>query len=230
MLAQIVASYTCSDAEIPDSDCANVLSSVRCTDELAVKLYYIFDTLRQFGYLIAKPTLIYLAYQRCCVVSSLFLGAKCHFINYAIITTRLLTWLTWFGVAIYNCAECRGSYCGSQCSFIPITFIINDWVATFFRFYYIFLELVFYTELFNRNDGNNLNPEIRREILKQIILFGIDILQLLAMCAYRIVGLKINGTPTYLYLELSSLTFTVFVMTRFWHIVVELLEADVEDA
>ncbi|CAG8455813.1 23308_t:CDS:2 [Cetraspora pellucida] len=225
MLAQIIASYSCSGAEIPDSDCANVLSYVRCTDELAVKLYYIFDTLRQFGYLIAKPCLLYLAYQRCCAIPKLtarFLSSGGQSFNYFIIITRLSEWLVWFSIAIYNCAKCQGSYCGPQCEFIPTTFMINDLIATVFRIYYILLELTFYINLFRMNQ-KNLTPGMRQDIRMQKILFSIDVLQLLAMSTYRIVGLAKKGTPTYLYLELSSLAFTVFVMTRFWHRVMELL-------
>ncbi|CAG8688161.1 6868_t:CDS:1, partial [Dentiscutata heterogama] len=189
LLAQVIVSYTCSDVNILNSDCADVLSLERCSDYLAVHLYYIFDTIRQFCYLIIKPGMLFLAYQRCYAVYKSFLGAGCQLANYLVIISRILLWLAWCSVAIYNYIKCQGSYCDPQCEFIPITFVINDAFATFYRAYYILLELLFYISLFRRNQPDSLGDEIIRDISRQKILFGIDIIQLLAMCAYRIVGL-----------------------------------------
>ncbi|CAG8550307.1 6861_t:CDS:2, partial [Cetraspora pellucida] len=77
----------------------------------------------------------------------------------------------------------------------------------------------------DRFDQDKDRKEILQDICWQKVLFAFDMLQLCSMCIYRIVGLKIEETPTYIYAELCSTAFTVFVMTRFWHMISRLQQA-----
>ncbi|CAG8606508.1 5581_t:CDS:1, partial [Scutellospora calospora] len=219
---QVLTSSNCSEAQISYLNCtSNAVSFTRCSDQSSVEWYYVFNIVRNLCYLIIKPGLLYLAYIRCTVVVTEFRSFGSSLFHHGIVLLRSLELLTWFIVSILDLAYCQGSYCDSMCKYIPTTFYINDIMSTIFRSYYIFMESIFYRILFKDNNKN-----LFLEICLQKALFTFDILQLLAMCSYRIAGLIIKeGTPTYLYAEICSTALTIFVMTRFWHMITPLLKA-----
>ncbi|CAG8490127.1 10292_t:CDS:2 [Racocetra fulgida] len=83
---------------------------------------------------------------------------------------------------------------------------------------------------FDADDELRKDRSIRRVIFNQTFLFTIDIAQLLAMMVYREVGRFDHQLPTYLYAELFSTAFTVFVMTKFLDKIPKLQETVQNDA
>ncbi|CAG8460721.1 13345_t:CDS:2 [Acaulospora morrowiae] len=190
MLPQVIASSNCSNArESPDCR-ANAVSFTRCSDYTSVRLFYSVDAIKYAAYIIAKTGVLHLSYQRCTV--NQFMSQ----------------------FEDYHAAKCLGSYCHPECSFIPTSSTIREMVLPFFRVYYIILEVLFYRELLHivkyTKRGQNY-----RDLIHQIVLFSIDIFQLIATCIYRLIGFRYN-LPTHFYFELYSTAFTIFVMTRFW--------------
>ncbi|CAG8562477.1 5365_t:CDS:2 [Cetraspora pellucida] len=126
--------------------------------------------------------------------------------------------------------KCQGSYCGPLCWLIyNKIYYVRDIVAPFFRIYYIIAETFFYWCLFKRTLELRKDKNIRRVIFHQTFLFTIDIAQLLAIMTYREIGRFDHQLPTYIYAELFSTAFTVFVMTKFIDKIPVLHAANIND-
>ncbi|KAF0542074.1 hypothetical protein F8M41_004772 [Gigaspora margarita] len=143
-----------------------------------------------------------------------------------------------FAVSIITSACQSTSTCDGTCYYIAKYYYISrDILYSLFRLYYIALEVMYYYAKFNDDDRVEDQNENQEEVQKedqeerkqqkfQSVIFMIDITQLILMSLYRIFAViiaiielpltkKIVVLPTYVYAELSSTAFTIFVMTRF---------------
>ncbi|CAG8491224.1 25344_t:CDS:1 [Dentiscutata erythropus] len=219
MLFQVVASSNCSNINSSDNcNISNAVSFSRCTDHSSVRMYYMIEIIKFFGYLIAKPGMLHLAYLRCSSVFKPFKKPAVIRFHYSIMAVRVLEIAILATTSITDLIKCQGSYCEPECSYIPTISFAREAAVPIFVIYYIIAEFIFYMKLFKvireiYNDGNT-----QRDLYHQAALFTIDILQLSAMCVYRLVGLVVN-LPTYRYAEVFSIAFTIFVMTKFWHMI-----------
>ncbi|CAG8460701.1 13344_t:CDS:1 [Acaulospora morrowiae] len=214
MLPQVIASSNCLNAS-KSPDCrANSVSFTRCTDQTSVRLFYSLDVIKYAAYVVSKTGILHLSYQRCEAVYEPVkrLAFKRFHLIVLVLRTSEITSLVI--ITIIDAVKCMGSYCSPACSFIPTSWTVREMMVPFFRIYYIFLEIIFYRELL-RIVKSNRSEQNYRDLIHQIILFSIDILQLIAMCIYRLLGFEYN-LPSHLYAELFSTAYTVYVMTRFW--------------
>ncbi|CAG8709528.1 19829_t:CDS:1 [Dentiscutata erythropus] len=219
MLFQVLASSNCPNINSSDNcKISNVVSFSRCTDHSSVRMYYLIDIIKFFGYLITKPGLLHLAYLRCSLVFKPFKKPAFVWFHYFIMATRVLEIAILATTSITDLIKCQGSYCDPECSYIPTVSLAREAVVPIFRIYYIITEFIFYMKLFKVIREIHNDENTHRALYHQAALFTIDILQLSVMCVYRLVGLVVK-LPTYLYAELFSTAFTIFVMTRFWHMI-----------
>ncbi|CAG8638066.1 3344_t:CDS:1, partial [Acaulospora morrowiae] len=193
---------------------ASAVSFTRCSDYTSVRLFYSADAIKYVAYTIAKTGVLHLSYERCKSVYEPVRRLAFERFHHIIVALRALELISLVIITTMDAVKCNGSYCSPGCLFIPISSAIRQMMVPFFRIYYIILEFLFYRELLHivKNTKNGQNY---RDIIHQIILFSIDILQLSAMCIYRLLGFKYR-LPTHHYAELFSTAYTIFVMTRFW--------------
>ncbi|KAG0321992.1 hypothetical protein BGZ99_003576 [Dissophora globulifera] len=174
------------------------------------------NVINNFAYFITKPITMYLAYLRCSAVYPEF---------------RKLDWFHWFMIAfraielfaivVINIIQnylCDGSVAkGTRCANLAIAWTFRDAGAPVFRLYYIVCEGIFYAKLFKTlkgmSQGKNV-PLIQYRRL-QTSLFTVDLLLLIFMSIYRIIGIFDKTLPTYVYYELFSSTLTIFNLTEF---------------
>ncbi|KAG0090881.1 hypothetical protein BGZ93_009105 [Podila epicladia] len=126
-----------------------------------------------------------------------------------------------FVIVIVNIIQnelCDGSVAkGTRCEKYAIAWTFRDAGAPVFRFYYILCEGIFYYKLFatlkSMSVGKNLKLIQYRRL--QTSLFTVDLILLIFMSIYRIIGIFNKALPTYVYYELFSSTLTIFNLTEF---------------
>ncbi|CAG8503985.1 13553_t:CDS:2 [Dentiscutata erythropus] len=237
MVFLIRASQICSDDSNAlinlDPNCTYTakVSFPKCSDKSSIYLYYTILPITRIFYLIIKPSMIYLAYKRAASISRKFASPLSRLIAYIFIAARIIEVVMTTTFFFVDGFKCRGSYCDPLCWITCFKiYYVRDIVAPFFRVYYIIAESVFYLRLFQKVRELKNDKRIRRVIFHQSFLFTIDIIQLLAMMIYREVGRFEHQLPTYIYAELFSTAFTIFVMTKFVDRIPNLLEAKSNNA
>ncbi|KAG0208718.1 hypothetical protein BGX28_000416 [Mortierella sp. GBA30] len=174
------------------------------------------NVINNIAYFITKPITMYLAYLRCSAVFPAF--RKADLLHYFLIGFRAIEL---FGIIIVNIIQnrlCDGSVAkGTQCAGLAIAWTIRDAGAPVFRFYYILCEAIFYFKLFTtlRDMSQGKNHELIRYRRLQTTLFTVDLILLIFMSIYRIIGIFNTNLPTYVYYELFSSTLTIFTLTEF---------------
>ncbi|KAF9945048.1 hypothetical protein BGZ65_011240, partial [Modicella reniformis] len=159
---------------------------------------------------------MYLAYLRCSAVFPPF--RKAERLHFFLIGFRAIEL---FAVVIVNIIQnqlCDGSVDkGTRCEGLAIVWTFRDAGAPVFRFYYIICEVIFYYKLFATLIGmsHGKNIELKQYRRLQTSLFTVDLILLILMSIYRIIGIFNTSLPTYVYYELFSSTLTIFTLTEF---------------
>ncbi|CAG8460665.1 13342_t:CDS:1 [Acaulospora morrowiae] len=227
MLPQIIASSNCSNARESPGCRASAVSFTRCSDYTSVRLFYSLDVIKYVSYTISKTGILHLAYQRCKSIYEPVGRLAFKRFHRIVLVIRALEITSLVIITTLDAIECQGSYCSPACSFIPTSSTMREMMVPFFRIYYIILEFIFYRELLHIVKHTK-NEQNYRDIIHQIILFSIDILQLSAMCIYRLLGFKYS-LPTHLYAEIFSTSYTIFVMTRFWNRIKGIFDSEFDE-
>ncbi|KAF9922788.1 hypothetical protein FBU30_007091 [Linnemannia zychae] len=159
---------------------------------------------------------MYLAYLRCSAVFPAF--RKLDWLHYFLIGFRAIEL---FAIIIINIVQnylCNGSVAaGTRCAPLAIAWTFRDAGAPIFRGYYILCEGIFYIKLFRTLKGmsGGKNKQLRQYRQLQTSLFTVDLILLIFMSIYRIIGIFDKTLPTYVYIELFSSTLTIFTLTEF---------------
>ncbi|KAG0041565.1 hypothetical protein BGZ83_001636 [Gryganskiella cystojenkinii] len=185
-------------------------------DVISFKTALWLNVVNNIAYFITKPTTMYLAYLRCSAVYPAF--KKLYWLHYFLIGFRAIEL---FGIVIVNIIQnelCDGSVAkGTRCAGLAIAWTFRDAGAPVFRFYYIVCEGIFYYKLFRTLQGmsQGKNKELMQYRRLQTSLFTLDLILLVFMSIYRIIGIFDTHLPTYVYYELFSSTLTIFTLTEF---------------
>ncbi|KAG0349935.1 hypothetical protein BG005_010524 [Podila minutissima] len=174
------------------------------------------NVLNNVAYFITKPTTMYLAYLRCSAVYPAF--RKVDWFHYFIIGFRAIELFAIIFINIVQNELCDGSVAkGTRCESLAIAWTFRDAGAPVFRAYYILCEAIFYYKLFTTLKGmsKGKNIELMQYRRLQTSLFTIDLIFLIFMSIYRIIGIFNTNLPTYVYYELFSSTLTIFNLTEF---------------
>ncbi|KAF9910732.1 hypothetical protein EC991_005717 [Linnemannia zychae] len=167
-------------------------------------------------YFVTKPTTMYLAYLRCSAVFPAF--KKLDWLHYFLIGFRAVEL---FAIIIINIVQnylCNGSVAaGTRCAPLAVAWTFRDAGAPVFRGYYILCEMIFYVKLFRTLKGmsGGKNQQLKQYRQLQTSLFTVDLILLIFMSIYRIIGIFDKTLPTYVYIELFSSTLTIFTLTEF---------------
>ncbi|KAF9360202.1 hypothetical protein BGX26_010202 [Mortierella sp. AD094] len=174
------------------------------------------NVINNVAYFITKPVTMYLAYLRCSAVYPAF--RKLDWLHYFLIGFRAIEL---FAIVVINIIQnqlCDGSVAkGTRCQNLAIAWTFRDASAPVFRFYYIVCEGIFYYKLFRTLKGmsGGKNVELMQYRRLQTSLFTVDLILLIFMSVYRIIGIFDANLPTYVYYELFSSTLTIFTLTEF---------------
>ncbi|KAF9113752.1 hypothetical protein BGX27_000857 [Mortierella sp. AM989] len=174
------------------------------------------NVINNIAYFITKPVTMYLAYLRCSAVFPAF--RKFDWLHYFLIGLRALELFAIIIVNIIQNELCDGSVeKGTRCEKLAIAWTFRDAGAPVFRFYYILCEAIFYYKLFATLKGMSpgKNIELMQYRRLQTSLFTVDLIILIFMSIYRIIGIFNKNLPTYVYYELFSSTLTIFTLTEF---------------
>ncbi|ORZ28386.1 hypothetical protein BCR41DRAFT_345205, partial [Lobosporangium transversale] len=174
------------------------------------------NVINNIAYFITKPITMYLAYLRCSTVFPAF--RKLDLLHFFLIGFRAIELFAIIIVNIIQNELCDGSVeKGTRCEGLTIAWTFRDAGAPVFRFYYILCEAIFYYKLFTTLTGMSLgkNVELMQYRRLQTSLFTVDLILLIAMSIYRIIGIFNTSLPTYVYYELFSSTLTIFTLTEF---------------
>ncbi|KAG0328644.1 hypothetical protein BGZ99_004914 [Dissophora globulifera] len=174
------------------------------------------NVINNIAYFITKPTTMYLAYLRCSAVYPAF--RKADWLHCFLIGFRAVELFAIVVVNIIQNQLCEGSVDkGTRCAGLAIAWTIRDAGAPIFRFYYIICEAIFYYMLFTTLKGisHGKNKELMQYRRLQTSLFTLDLILLVFMSIYRIIGIFNTHLPTYVYYELFSSTLTIFTLTEF---------------
>ncbi|KAF9125541.1 hypothetical protein BGW39_007317 [Mortierella sp. 14UC] len=174
------------------------------------------NVINNICYFVTKPTTMYLAYLRCSAVFPAF--KKLDWLHYFLIGFRAVEL---FAIVIINIVQnylCDGSVAaGTRCAPLAIAWTFRDAGAPIFRGYYILCEMIFYFKLFRTLKGmsSGKNQQLKQYRQLQTSLFTVDLILLIFMSIYRIIGIFDKTLPTYVYMELFSSTLTIFTLTEF---------------
>ncbi|CAG8620265.1 7418_t:CDS:2, partial [Ambispora gerdemannii] len=176
------------------------------------RLQLLTKTINDFLYLLSKPIILYLAYERCRTVFRPY--QKYPWAHYAFIFLRIAQiFSVLVGDIIY--IE-RGDYnMGSHD--LSILKKIRDGYAPVPRIYYIVSETIFFVLLFKTlrvSGGSKEDGKILYYRRLQAISFSVDLSLLSAMIIYRLIN-TFEIVPTYDYVDVFCTAFTVFNMTQF---------------
>ncbi|KAG0330928.1 hypothetical protein BG004_001902 [Podila humilis] len=174
------------------------------------------NVLNNVAYFITKPTTMYLAYLRCSAVYPAF--RKADWFHYFLIGFRALELFVIIFINIVQNEVCDGSVAkGTRCENLAIAWTFRDAGAPVFRGYYIVCEAIFYYKLFTTLNGmsKGKNIELMQYRRLQTSLFTVDLIFLIFMSIYRIIGIFNTQLSTYVYYELFSSTLTIFNLTEF---------------
>ncbi|KAF9425009.1 hypothetical protein BGZ94_007924 [Podila epigama] len=174
------------------------------------------NVVNNVAYFITKPVTMYLAYVRCSAVFPPFL--KFRWLHYFLIGFRAAELFVIIIVNIIQNELCNGSVAkGTRCEGLAIAWTFRDAGAPVFRFYYILCEAIFYYKLFSTLKGmsSGKNTQLIQYRRLQTSLFTLDLVLLIFMSIYRIIGIFNKNLPTYVYYELFSSTLTIFTLTEF---------------
>ncbi|KAF9393556.1 hypothetical protein CPC16_001743 [Podila verticillata] len=189
-----------------------------CTafDTISFKTALWLNVINNIAYFITKPVTMYLAYLRCSTVFPAF--QKFQWIHYFLIGFRAIELFVIVIVNIIQNELCDGSVAkGTRCERYAIAWTFRDAGAPVFRFYYILCEAIFYYKLFSTLKSMSMgkNKQLIQYRRLQTSLFTVDLLLLIFMSIYRIIGIFDSSLPTYVYYELFSSTLTIFNLTEF---------------
>ncbi|KAF9328897.1 hypothetical protein BG006_007989 [Podila minutissima] len=168
------------------------------------------------AYFISKPVTMYLAYLRCSAVFPAF--QKFAWIHYFLIGFRAIELFVIVIINIIQNELCEGSVAkGTRCEQYAIAWTFRDAGAPVFRIYYILCEGIFYYKLFAtlKKMSVRKNQKLIQYRRLQTSLFTVDLILLIIMSIYRIIGIFNKSLPTYVYYELFSSTLTIFNLTEF---------------
>ncbi|KAG9319715.1 hypothetical protein KVV02_002740 [Mortierella alpina] len=185
-------------------------------DTVSLQTALWLNVINNIAYFITKPVTMYLAYLRCSAVFPAF--RKLDWLHFFLIGFRAVEL---FAIIIVNIVQnelCEGSVAkGTRCAGLAVAWTIRDVGAPVFRFYYILCEGIFYVKLFTtlREMSHGKNHELIQYRRLQTTLFSIDLILLIFMSIYRIIGIFNANLPTYVYIELFSSTLTIFTLTEF---------------
>ncbi|KAK3835320.1 MAG: hypothetical protein JOS17DRAFT_736849 [Linnemannia elongata] len=174
------------------------------------------NVINNFCYFVTKPTTMYLAYLRCSAVFPAF--KKLDWLHYFLIGFRAIEL---FAIVIINIVQnylCNGSVAaGTRCAPLAVAWTFRDAGAPIFRGYYILCEGIFYIKLFRTLKGMSAGKNVQLKQYRQLqtSLFTVDLILLIFMSIYRIIGIFDKSLPTYVYIELFSSTLTIFTLTEF---------------
>ncbi|KAG0318570.1 hypothetical protein BG000_004150 [Podila horticola] len=174
------------------------------------------NVMNNIAYFITKPVTMYLAYLRCSAVFPAF--KKFQWIHYSLIGFRAIELFVIVIINIIQNELCDGSVAkGTRCEQYAIAWTFRDAGAPVFRFYYILCEGIFYYKLFSTLKGMSVgkNQQLIQYRRLQTSLFTVDLILLIFMSIYRIIGIFNKDLPTYVYYELFSSTLTIFNLTEF---------------
>ncbi|GJJ68458.1 hypothetical protein EMPS_00804 [Entomortierella parvispora] len=175
------------------------------------------NVVNNIAYFITKPTTMYLAYLRCSAVYPKF--RKMVWLHAFFIGFRAAELFAIVVVNIVQNYRCDGSVAaGTRCAELAIAWTFRDAGAPIFRFYYIICEAIFYGKLFKTlkgMTGGKKNLQLIQYRRLQTSLFTVDLILLVFMSIYRIIGIFDQDLPTYVYYELFSSTLTIFNLTEF---------------
>ncbi|KAF8982698.1 hypothetical protein BGZ52_001594 [Haplosporangium bisporale] len=148
------------------------------------------NVLNNVAYFITKPTTMYLAYLRCSAVYPAF--RKADWLHYFLIGFRAIELFAIIFINIVQNELCDGSVAkGTRCEPLAIAWTFRDAGAPVFRGYYIVCEAIFYYKLFTTLKGmsKGKNIELMQYRRLQTSLFTIDLIFLIFMSIYRIIGI-----------------------------------------
>ncbi|KAI7831390.1 hypothetical protein BC939DRAFT_524972 [Gamsiella multidivaricata] len=185
-------------------------------DTISFRTALWLNVINNVAYFITKPITMYLAYLRCSAVFPAF--RKLNWLHYFLIGFRALELFVIVIVNIIQNQLCDGSVDkGTRCAPLAIAWTFRDAGAPVFRFYYIICEGIFYYKLFTTLKGmsSGKNIELMQYRRLQTSLFTVDLILLIFMSIYRIIGIFNTHLPTYVYYELFSSTLTIFTLTEF---------------
>ncbi|KAG0286160.1 hypothetical protein BGZ96_009667 [Linnemannia gamsii] len=174
------------------------------------------NVINNICYFVTKPVTMYLAYLRCSAVFPAF--KKLDWLHYFLIGFRAIEL---FAIVIINIVQnylCNGSVAeGTRCAPLAVAWTFRDAGAPIFRGYYILCEGIFYFKLFRTLKGMSAGKNIQLKQYRQLqtSLFTFDLILLIFMSIYRIIGIFDKSLPTYVYIELFSSTLTIFTLTEF---------------
>ncbi|KAF9156981.1 hypothetical protein BG015_009354 [Linnemannia schmuckeri] len=174
------------------------------------------NVINNICYFVTKPITMYLAYLRCSAVFPAF--KKLDWLHYFLIGFRAIEL---FAIVIINIVQnylCNGSVAaGTRCAPLAVAWTFRDAGAPIFRGYYILCEGIFYVKLFRTLKGMSAGKNIQLKQYRQLqtSLFTVDLILLIFMSIYRIIGIFDKSLPTYVYIELFSSTLTIFTLTEF---------------
>ncbi|KAG0213638.1 hypothetical protein BGX33_002791 [Mortierella sp. NVP41] len=175
------------------------------------------NVINNICYFVTKPITMYLAYLRCSAVYPAF--KKADWLHAFLIGFRAIEL---FAIVIINIIQnylCNGSVAPeTRCAPLAIAWTFRDAGAPIFRGYYILCEMIFYVTLFRTlkgMSGGGKNIQLKQYRQLQTTLFTADLILLIFMSIYRIIGIFDKTLPTYVYYELFSSTLTIFTLTEF---------------
>jgi hypothetical protein len=185
-------------------------------DSISLHTALWINVIINIAFFVTKPTAMYLAYLRCSSVYPQF--RKVDILHYFLIGARAVELFAIVIVRIVQNYLCNGSVAkGTRCENLAIAWTVRDAGAPVFRFYYILCEAIFYVKLFKTLKGmtQGKNVALMQYRRLQTTLFTVDLILLIAMSVYRILGIFDKALPTYVYYEVFSSTLTIFNLTEF---------------
>ncbi|KAF9580613.1 hypothetical protein BGW38_002670 [Lunasporangiospora selenospora] len=174
------------------------------------------NTTTHFCFLITKPIILYLAYLRASTVFPAI--EKIRPFHITMLYLRVIELSAIFAVSVSGNILCNGSFAPeTQCGRLAIVWTIRDFCAPIFRLYYIVCEAIFYYKLFRTLQGMCIskNLSLIRYRRLQTTMFTVDLILLMAVAVYRVIGAINKTLPTHVYYELFSSTFTIFNLSEF---------------
>ncbi|KAJ3126614.1 hypothetical protein HK098_007369 [Nowakowskiella sp. JEL0407] len=174
------------------------------------------SVVNNFAYFISKPLALWLAYLRCRSVFPEW--RKADWFHYSFMGIRTIEL---FGIFICNIivnTACQGNYyLNKQCEGFLYVGKIRDLSAPIWRIYYIISESIFFYAIFRflfQRKTEETKTKLVRYRRMQAIIFGADLILLVAMSIYRMIYVFGTG-PSYQYAELFSTALTFFNLTEF---------------
>ncbi|KAG9295721.1 hypothetical protein G9A89_001738 [Geosiphon pyriformis] len=180
------------------------------------KAFMITKTVNDFLYLIAKPTILYLARLRCKSVFKPW--GKYPWLHFSFFGARVAQIFSVFIGDIIYIGKCDYNMKHPACASLSILKVIRDAFAPLPRLYYMVSETIFFIVLF-RALKNFVPSQGQESMIRyrrfQAVIFIIDLGFIMTMIVYRVINIFSTTLPTYDYIDEFFTAFTVFNMTQF---------------